>query len=67
MKKQDKIGKPRGDWTLESTIDTSKSHTPGCVNQTWTNSVTGATASLFANVGGNGPQVKTLNNAAKPK
>jgi len=64
---QTKTGKVKGDWNLTNVVDTSKSHTPGAVYQTWTNNVTGSTSSLWSNANGNGPQIKTIQNNAKPK
>lgn len=56
---------PRGDWTCTNNGYPAQPYTPGAVQQTWTNNNTGETATYWANIGGNGPQVRTLNNLGK--
>ena len=60
----EKNQQPRGGWELKDQSPQTP-YTPGAVQQTWENPGTGKTATVWTNVGGRGPQVKTLAKNAK--
>lgn len=60
----EKMIKDRGDWQY---TEGSPDNRVGAVQQQWVNKKTGVQVQYWANMGGNGPQEKTLNKYASWK
>lgn len=59
----DKETKDRGNWKCVGTHEAT-GNTPGAYFTTWENKTTGEQVPYWNNIGGRGPQAKTLDNMA---